>query len=526
MVKDSSFWAEDIVKQMTKIKRKEYVCEGMWTPSGYFHIGNARPEIFTPYTVFLELEKEGFKTRQNLVYDDFDPLKKIPAGIPVTKEQEKEFLGKPVKLAPSPFEGHKSWADYFETQVTEALPEMGLSHLNIQSAYDNYKEGKMNDLIIFSLSHAKEIVKIWNEVSGSEKPESFLPVTMICEKCGRMNSTEATNWDGKKVKYKCECGYEKEDSPLDGKGKLHWRVHWVAHWVLNNVAFESGGKDHFSKGSSVDVGRRMIKEVFKKDAPVGVPTEFIQVGGAKMAGSVGNVVDLKEWLRVASPETFRYLYLSNRPNHVIEFSLNDNSFILLNERFERAERVFYGKEKAENEHIEETLKRAYEMSVIGKTKKDAPTRIPYSFATQIAGIINPNEGFSEILGLLKKTKHIEKISKENEENLKKEFVRARNWVEKYNSQNLITFNANVNVKEFSEFKELFSKSAQAIKSKETQDDIQQAIYEIAKELKIEMNDAFKVFYQLLIGKERGPRLGTLIMALGKEKVIKRLKEFN
>ena len=97
MSKNESFWAADVVKRMVATERDEYVCEGMWTPSGYFHIGNARPEVFTPYTVFLELEKEGFKAKQNLVYDDFDALKKIPAGIPVDKEAEKEFIGKSIK---------------------------------------------------------------------------------------------------------------------------------------------------------------------------------------------------------------------------------------------------------------------------------------------------------------------------------------------------------------------------------------------------------------------------------------------
>ena len=50
-----SSWADNAVKEITRQKRKEYVCEGMWTPSGYFHIGNARTEIFTPYSVYKAL---------------------------------------------------------------------------------------------------------------------------------------------------------------------------------------------------------------------------------------------------------------------------------------------------------------------------------------------------------------------------------------------------------------------------------------------------------------------------------------
>jgi lysyl-tRNA synthetase class I len=35
---------------------------------------------------------------------------------------------------------------------------------------------------------------------------------------------------------------------------------------------------------------------------------------------------------------------------------------------------------------------------------------------------------------------------------------------------------------------------------------------------------FKEFYQAIISKERGPKLGQLIVALGKEKVAKKLEQ--
>jgi len=35
---------------------------------------------------------------------------------------------------------------------------------------------------------------------------------------------------------------------------------------------------------------------------------------------------------------------------------------------------------------------------------------------------------------------------------------------------------------------------------------------------------FMLLYKILIGKERGPKMGTLILAMGKEKCISRIKE--
>jgi lysyl-tRNA synthetase class 1 len=154
-------------------------------------------------------------------------------------------------------------------------------------------------------------------------------------------------------------------------------------------------------------------------------------------------------------------------------------------------------------------------------------RVPYSVATQIAGMINPNTNFDEIVATLKKTGHIpEKISSDEEKNLLKEFTRARNWVETYSPQQLISFVDKIDANKFTEWKELFAKSIEAIQSTDSPEEIQQKIYEIAKELNLQMKDAFKAFYQALIDRERGPRLGTLIIVLGKDKVISRLEELS
>ena len=80
------FWADKVVDDIIKRKKKEYVCEGMWTPSGFFHIGNARSEIFTPYAVYKTLKDRGLKVRQNFILDDFDGLRKIPSGLGIKEE--------------------------------------------------------------------------------------------------------------------------------------------------------------------------------------------------------------------------------------------------------------------------------------------------------------------------------------------------------------------------------------------------------------------------------------------------------
>ena len=46
----------------------------------------------------------------------------------------------------------------------------------------------------------------------------------------------------------------------------------------------------------------------------------------------------------------------------------------------------------------------------------------------------------------------------------------------------------------------------------------EAFYDITKELNIEVGDFFKAAYNVLINKDKGPRLANFVLIIGKEKV--------
>jgi len=519
-------WADEVAEKVLETKRKEYVCEGMYTPSGYFHIGNARSEIFTPYAVHRALQDKGAKTSQVFVLDDFDAVRKIPSDVKLGEAEKDKYMGVPIYFAQSPIKGFDTWKAAFTQGLEESIESFGLD-LEIVSAYKTYKSGKFNGLIKESLDKAGQLVEVWNRVSGSEKPGSFLPLQVICDSCKKTLYSTALKWDGKNVEYKCKCGHSGKKSPFDGNAKLHWRVHWCAHWILRNIAYESAGKDHFSKGGSVDVGQAMMKEVFQKDPPLQTPTEFILVSGAKMSGSVGNVVNLKSWMQVSSPDTFRYLNFSYRPNKQINFSFNDNSFILLVEGFERAERIYYGKETAQNEKLTEKIKRNYLFSKLEKPPEEMPQRISYQFASFLSQLHEPEQGFSEIEKILLDSGHIEKKFSDAE---KKEVVeklkRAKHWAENYAPErHIVKFAeepATGGIKpEALKALKSFSGKIPGLKNAE---ELQKSFYAAAEESGISPKEFFQAAYLALLGKNYGPKIGTLILALGRERVKKRLEE--
>ena len=53
--------------------------------------------------------------------------------------------------------------------------------------------------------------------------------------------------------------------------------------------------------------------------------------------------------------------------------------------------------------------------------------------------------------------------------------------------------------------------------------IQAVIFDTARANDLEASSLFKVLYQLLLGVERGPRLGPYILDIGPEKVSERLR---
>lgn len=73
-----------------------------------------------------------------------------------------------------------------------------------------YTEGLYNDYIRASLERAQEIREIFNRFRDRPLRDDWLPYNPICEKCGRVNTTEAYDFNGDTVRYRCECGFDGE----------------------------------------------------------------------------------------------------------------------------------------------------------------------------------------------------------------------------------------------------------------------------------------------------------------------------
>ncbi len=527
---DYYLWVDKVVDLLKEKKVKKHVVHGMWTPSGHFHIGNSRAELLIPGFVHQNLKINGLKSEHNFIIDDFDDFDKIPSGLEVKKEDFEPYLGKPLREVPSPIEGFSSWADYFAKDLTSIIEEFGLKP-NILSSYDSYKKGLYDSTIKTVLNKSEEIRKIWNDITNSEKPKRWIPVMIVCENCGKSSTTKVTSWNGKEVEYICNqdrdytngCKHKGKVRPEKGRAKLPWRIHWPATWKVYGTTFETAGKDHFAAGSSVQTGHAFCKQIFSSEPPLQIPTEFLLVDNAKLSGSTGNTISLKDWLEFAEPELLRFMMASYKPQTVINFDLHTNKFFLLADRYEEAEKAFFEK-KDKKEKREKQLTEIYKFSRIRDIPDKMPVQLNYSNAAMIVQTF-PDKPLKELIDILHSHSwiHRKTLSTFDKDRLLKRLELSKKWLEKYASEDVkFTVQEEVpkELKLSSKEKEALHLIVKALKEKEwKQKDLFEEFYNICKKTGIKNTDFFRAAYNVLLNKDRGPKLAPFILTLGKEKVI-------
>ena len=525
-------WVNKVVDVLKEMSVKKHVVNSMWTPSGFFHIGNSRTELMVPGFVHQGLKDNGLKAENNLIIDDFDDFDKIPEGIKIKKEDFEQYLGKPLINVPSPVEGFKSWVDYFSDGVVSVIKDFGFNP-TIRSSYDAYKKGSYDDAIKKVLDNADEIRQIWKDITKSIKPKGWYPIMIVCENCGKSATTKVTSWDGEKVEYICNqdrgyakgCNHRGKVRPEKGKAKLPWRLHWPATWSIYHTTFETGGKDHFAAGSSVDTGRAFCRQIFNSTPPYQIQTEFLLVDGSKLSGSAGNVISLKDWLEFAEPELLRYMMASYKPQTVINFDLHSNKFFLLADRYEESERAYFEKKgKKEAEKREKQLTEIYKFSQVDNISDKLPVQLNYSNAA-IAVQTFPDKSLKELAEILhaKGWIHRKTLSTYDKERVLKRLELAKHWLDKYAPADIkFTVQEDVpkDLKLSSKEKEALHLLVESLKKKEwEQNELFNEFYDICQKVGIKNTDFFKVAYNVLLNKERGPKLAPFILALGKEKII-------
>lgn len=521
------FWSDKIALDIIESGgHTPFWVDDMFTPSGYAHIGSLRGPIVHDLA-YRSLIDAGKSATFTYIFNDFDPVD----GLPPDLARMSTELGRPLRLAKPPEQGYKSFADYFTQDFQKVLRSLGV-RAEFRYSWDMYHAGLFDGVIKEALDNAAHIQDIYQKVSGSKKRDKgWLPLQVICEKCGKLGTTRVHGWDGMTVEYTCEpamvtwaqgCGYTGRTSPFSDStnpahhpGKLPWKVDWPAHWKVLGVTIEGAGKDHSSAGGSRDIAKELCKDVFHIENPFNLPYEFFLIGGKKMSSSKGLGLKGRDLTSLLPADVGRFLFTRTDYKQAIEF--DPMGTMAIPDLFDEYDKCW----QAYNYGSDENLSRAFELSQTSTLAESDPSLYLPRFR-DIANFVQlPNISLLDRLAMDKGKPLTEMEKRIVEERVKYVAVWLDTYApDEYRYQISTKSKSEINLTDAQwEFLNALSEIWQNVSDPEK---LQSEIFVLAKIQKLDLSHAFKALYTVTLDKNHGPRAGWLLKKFPIEAIVKRL----
>jgi lysyl-tRNA synthetase class 1 len=314
-------------------------------------------------------------------------------------------------------------------------------------------------------------------------------------------------------------GEEFETPVTGGQCKLQWKPDWAMRWHALGVDYEMAGKDLID---SVRLSSQIVR-VLGSEPPAGFNYElFLDEKGQKISKSKGNGLTIEEWLTYASPESLS-LFMFQRPMaakrlyfDVIPRTVDD--YLSFLETYPRQE----WKERLGNPvwHVHSGEPPPPETLAHGD---GAQTPISFAMLLNLAAVAN-SDNPAVLWGFLRR--YAPSASPENHPRLDslvryavayfRDFVAPK---KRYRAADEIEREALLRV----------SAMLGRLPAAASGEEIQHALYDIARPIPRYQdmtakgatserpgvsNEFFNMVYAVLLGEERGPRLGSFIALYG------------
>ncbi len=519
-------WSEKIAQEIVARRpdKEEYVCAAGISPSGSIHIGNFR-DVATSYFVVKALRKMGKKARLLFSWDEYDRLRKIPVNVASVKDHMEQYIGYPYVDVPNPFDdGAPNYAKHFENEFEDSMAKFGID-MDYRYQAEMNRSGKYAQYVIHALKKRGEIFDILDSFRTQEaqagEREAYYPVSIYCPECHKDTTTiTELSEDCTKAEYHCACGYHGQfDFTKDFNCKLAWKIDWPMRWLYEGVDFEPGGKDHASPTGSYQTSKIISKEIFGYEPPVFQGYEFIGIRGTtgKMSGSSGLNLTPGTLLKLYQPEVILWLYSKTEPTRAFDFCFDDG---ILKQYFE-FDRMYDAVAEGKADELTQAI--MYNCTVGNRVVKT----VPMGLLVQMGSVVDFNIPMLETV--------FEKIGTPYKEaDFADRLDRARFWLEQCSPENVNRLRQYRNWDVYETFnqeekQEIAMLHAYLSQDGYTLEELNTAIYGIPaqifnlkpgdKELKNLQGTFFKHVYQLLIDKERGPRLYLFLFAVDKNRYL-------
>ena len=513
-------WLDDLVKKLHDVDVQ--VVNDAKSPSGKPHVGALRGVLIHD-AVYKFLKQKGIEVKNIYGSDDYDPMDEYPGGYP--KELFEKYLGAPLSNVPAPPDSeYKDLAMHFISDFFKIFDELGVE-AELYYMRDYYKSGFFNEAIDALLTKAAEVREIYWKVSKAERPDNWYPVQVVCEKCGKLGTTQVIDYDGKEVTYVCRedmvswakgCGHKGKVSPFDGRGKLPYKVEWAAKWKYLGVTIEGAGTDHNTRGGSRDVANAVSRRIFGYEPPVNIPYGFFLLGGAKMSSSKGIGVTARDMTNFLPPEILRFLMLNTQPKRAINFDASQTYITKLFNDFDKLHNKII-----HNEEVQDYERQIYSLSNIFTDEKYEV--VDFSLITTLVQLphIDIFKRIEERFG--------RPLTEVERKNIKRRIQAAKYWIENiapkeelFTLQEQLPESANNLSIVQRGFLRKFAELADSFEWKDTE--LQSAVFDTARLTPINPKEAFNAIYVVLLDNNRGPKAGNLLSALDRDFIIKRFTE--
>lgn len=540
------------------------------SPSGPIHLGNLR-EVMTPHLVADEIRRRGYRVRHLISWDDYDRYRKVPAGVPGVDESWADHIGKPLTSVPAPKGSpHPNWAEHFKSAMIESLAELGVEFDGI-SQTEQYTSGVYREQILHAMRHRGDIDAILDqyrtkkaparkqqqkpldeaeleaaegsgaaaEDDGSSGSAGYFPYKPYCGNCEKdFTTVTAYDDDSTELGYVCDsCGFS-ETVRLNefNRGKLVWKVDWPMRWAYEGVVFEPSGVDHSSPGSSFQVGGQIVG-IFGGKQPIGPMYAFVGISGmAKMSSSKGGVPTPADALKIMEPQLLRWLYARRRPNQSFKISF-DQEIQRLYDEWDKLDAKVAGDTGSGGGSALPADVAAHSRAVrtAGGELPRTPRPLPYRTLASVADITAGHQDQAlRILGELDPDNPIGSLDE-----ARPRFDKAEAWINTHVPADQRTI---VRDEPDAELLKSLDETSQhslrllldGLADHWSLDGLTHLVYGVPKvqagfsadatpkelppEIKTAQRTFFALLYHLLVGRDTGPRLPTLLLAVGQDRV--------
>jgi lysyl-tRNA synthetase class 1 len=535
-------------------------CSSGISPSGPIHLGNLR-EFLMPHFVADELRRRGVPVRHLHVWDDYDRFRKVPAGVDPSWA---EHIGRPYTAVPDPWQCHANWSDHFKEPTVSALHELGVDMEEISQS-ERYRSGVYREEVLRAVRRRQDIDAVLakyrtrrlepeatpdetgdhaaqeadalagsvaNDDDGEDAAAGIgsFPVKPYCRDCGR-DTTTVTAYDDETtdLAYTCAvCDYRGTTNlATQDEGKLVWKADWPMRWAFEHVDFEPAGLDHATPGSSFTVGHELVESVWDYPRPAWFGYGFVGFAGMqKMSSSSGGAPTAEDALRVLEPGILRWLYVRRQPRQGFDIDFGPEVVRLYDEWDALAR-------KAGDPAKRDVQVLAYERAASTQTAGPLPAAevvVPFRMLSSVADVTAGSA--AQISRVVATMGHPHDSVEQLEPRLSRAMVWTAEFVPASERTTVRTEPDLVAIEALSsQEREWISLLLQGLQGEPELEQVTTLVYGVPKlargmalddapsdEVKADQKEFFRLLYHLLVDAERGPRLPTLIVALGTERV--------